>query len=456
MSTDIARRPRLGALTVEYRVVVAMLIWLGLLALASPLVSLPLFTESSAAAPIVYGHAMFLHGLLIGMVGLLALIAMDVFACQHHGLRALVLWGTLGATVLSGVGGLFDHSVHDTVALWMQVLSFLFLDEILITLTLGLVIRARATGRLVPALAALASFSALLAAVMGHIAGWMLEFGAWPPVLGAYAKFIGVTPATWQGFLITSHSHEMVVAVLALVSATTVAAFTDWQRGDLPLWTRIGLWDVLAGTALMTIIYVAAGFTQAQPPLLFAFGPHGVNGIAGDDLVTGLGVMLGGAVALGALALARLDDVPARWVSAALSAMLLVTVVAAGYYIELTETVFGAGAAAPGARSDAVFTFWHQDFAFFIVPGVMIVLTIVHRMVPDLARRARIAWLIGGGAAVSFLGGLAYVFLAPSRFGPAFWCTAVGFAALAVALAWTVVALVGGSTPQAAELRRAS
>ena len=437
-------------LNLEYRVVIGLLVWLGLLALGSVVISLPYFSESSAAANIIYGHVMYLHGLLITMVGLLALIAMDVFACTHKGIRSLILWGTLGAALLSGVGGIFDRSVTDTVGLWMQIVSFLFLDEILVTLTIGLVIRARATGALVTWVAAVAAASAFGAALMGHLAGWLIEFGPHPAILSAYAHLMGVSVSTWIGFLVTSHSHEMVVAVLALLTATLVAAFGDNPAQIPGRWLRIGLWDVLIGTVLMTIIYVVAAFTPAQPPTLFAFGPHGVNGLAGDDLVTGLGVMLGSTIALLALGLAPLKDSAVRWAAAVFSVLILLTVVGAGYYIEWHEAIFGAGATAPGSTSDAIFTFWHQDFAFFIVPSVMIMLLVVHRMVLEAVVRRQIAVLMVGGGLVAFLGGLAYVFVDPVRTGFAFDVTAVGFVCLIGGLARTVWALAASAvTPRA-------
>ncbi len=442
----IGGTPRPGFLnprgiSVEYRVIIGILIWLGALSLASAFVSLPFFTEPAAAANINYAHTMYLHGLLIGMVGLIGLVAFDVFECEHKGLRALMLWGTLGATVLSGVGGIFDRSIADTVPLWMQIVSFFFLDEILITLALGLYGRARATGRLVAWVATVSAVSGFFAAVMGHVAGWILDFGPWPPVLASYAHFIGLSPAAWEANLITSHSHEMVVAVLGLLAATAVAAFAQERADGLNRWVKIGLWDIVVGTVLMTLIYVVAGFTQAQPPTFFAFGPHGVNGIAGDDLVTGLGVMLGATIALVGVSLERLEDNLLHWASAAFSLMILATVVIAGYYIELSETVFQA----KGATSDAVFTFWHQDFAFFIIPAVMVVLQILHRMVADAATRTRIATLLTGGGGLAFLGGLSYVFWTPTRTSLPFWLTAVGFAALVAGVVWTIAALLASS-----------
>ncbi len=425
--------------SLEYRVVIGLLVWLGLLSLGSGIVSLPFFTEPSAAANINYAHTMYLHGLLIGMVGLIGLVALDVFGAHHKGLRTLMLWGTLGAALFSGVGGIFDRSVTDTLPLWIQIVSFFFLDEILITLSVGLYWRARETGALTAWVATASAVSALLAAVMGHLAGWLLEFGAWPPIILSYTHFAGLTPAVLQADLIGSHSHEMVVAVIGLLATTSIAAFTAGHEDSLNGWVRLGLWDMAAGIVLMTIVYVVAGFTQAQPPTLFAHGPQGLNGIAGDDLITGLGVMLGAAIALVGVSLARLEDALLRWASAAFSLMMLATVVVAGYYIELSENIFQAR----GATSDAVFTFWHQDFAFFIIPAVMVVLQILHRMVDDRVARARIGTLLVSGGGLAFLGGLGYVFLTPARDSVAFWLTAIGFAALVSALGWTVATLFG-------------
>ena len=63
----------------------------------------------------------------------------------------------------------------------------------------------------------------LIAAVMGHLAGWILEYGDHPAALGHYAHFIGVPFATFRDNLIGSHSHEMAVASMALVLAAALA-----------------------------------------------------------------------------------------------------------------------------------------------------------------------------------------------------------------------------------------
>jgi hypothetical protein len=413
----------------EKRVIVGMLVWLGLLALGSGFGATPFQSEVSAGANIIYPHVMYLHGLLIGMVGLLSLITIDVFGGGHRGTAyQFVLWGTLGATVLSGIGGIFDRSVTDTFPLWVQIVSFFFLDEILISLSISLFHRAAETRIAATWLAALSALSMLIAAIMGHIAGWMLEFGDWPKsIIGGYAALAGLRWQDWMANLIGSHSHEMVTGVLALLVATTVGAFGLHREGSRL--TRFGLWLTSLGVIGMTLVYVVAGFSVAQPPTLFA---HGANGLAGDDLVTGVGVMLGGLLTLVGLALERLPERGLRWFAVATSAMVFVTVVAFGYYIEFQENLYGAGDPhATRAAADAVFTWWHQDFAFFLLPSVLGILLALQRMGAAEHLRHLAGWTLVSGAVIAFVGGLMYIFVDPSRFGPSFSVTSLGLFVLA-------------------------
>ena len=424
----------------EKLVVTAVLVWLTLLALGTFVVSSPFIDQNPTGAP-VWSNTMYLHGLLIGMVGLLGLVAMDVFGAGHKNrlMYNMVLYGTLGAALFSGVGGIFDRAVTDTVFLWMQIISFFFLDEILLTLTLALFFRAVEThfvGTWAGAFAALGAFGA---AVMGHIAGWILEFGNWPAgVVGGYAALAGETWQQWDVNLISAHAHLMVLGVIALVVATTCAYFT--HQGDANRLMRFGLWWMALGMVATALIYLAAGFSQAEPPTLFA---HTVSGIPGDDFVTGLGVMLGGLVALIGLGAERLPDALARWGAVALSAFTLVTVPVVGYYIELNETVYGHGVGgAAGSGSDAVYAWFHQDFALFLVPGLMLLSLILQRFAPAGAvrRDALLAYLTG--SLLLFAGCMLYVFVAPALYGYTFYVSTLGLALVFAGVVLSVWSLV--------------
>ena len=433
----------------EKRVVVGLMVWLLLLALGSAFVSSPFQTEPSAAANINYAHTMYLHGLLISLVGFLSLVAMDVFRAGHNSrtLHQLILWGTLGAALFSGLGGIFDHVLADVVPLWMQIISFFFLDEILISLSIALFFRAADTRKIWTWTAAFAALSAFFAAVMGHIAGWILEFGDWPRYfVGGYATMAGMKWQDWLANLIGSHSHDMVTAVIALTVATTVAAFgLERQGGRL---TKFGLWLVAFGTIAAAFVYVVGGFSPAQPPALFA---HGANGLAGDDAITGIFVMGGGLLALVGLGLEALPDAIHRWGAAFVTAMLFFTVVGFGYYIEFHTNLYGAGdPAAPRAAADAVFTWFHQDFAFFLLPAIMTIMLALKWLANDAKLRRQANWALLGGTFVSFVGGMLYIFVSQASGGISFIVTSAGFAVILVGTLLAIWSIAGRGAPTGA------
>ena len=138
----------------------------------------------------------------------------------------------------------------------------------------------------------------LIAAVMGHMAGWILEYGDHPAVLGHYAHFIGVPFATFRDNLIGSHSHEMAVASMALVLAAAVYRFGYREATGLTrALSRTGMALTAVGIVAMTAVYVAMAATSWVVPTLFQ-SANGTNGVAGDDILTGVLVMGGGLLAL--------------------------------------------------------------------------------------------------------------------------------------------------------------
>ena len=426
--------------------------WLALYAALSLYVSIPYFNERSASQDIIWRNVMFLHGFLIGLVGVLALMTVEIFECCSSHVKTWIVGGALIATVLASAGGLFDHNPSNAFALWTQIAGFFALDEMLIVLIWGFWIDYhlnRPPSRTLPFWVAwLGSFSMLLAALMGHLAGWLLEFRrspwGWPQ---DYAHWAGMNLSTWTGYLVTSHSHEMVIAVIG----TLVAALVwQWGYGALKPATRtlarVGLVMMAFGIVAMTIIYVVGGFTTLQPPTLFTFGPGAVNGIAGDDLVTGVFVMLGGLITLSALLFQHAQEGSRRllhWAQIWAYSVTIVTVVVAGYAIELNEQYFGAGnPKAPGAQADRIFTFWHQDFAFFMIPAIILVLVIAERYLPRSQDRNFLGRGLIAGSTLAFLGGLLYVFVDPHLYGIGFYVAAAGFLVIAYMVArtwWTLL-----------------
>ena len=438
---------RLGRFT--WRQVILLLGgWLVIFAVGSVFVSNPFITEASAGATPNYGNVMYLHALLIGLVGLVGLVTCEVFKLRSRLVRTGILAAAVGATVLTGLGGIFDTTVSSSVSIWLilHVIGFFLLDAIFLLLFVGFYLewrqRSPRVWKLTFGLAALAALSLEFAAAMGHIAGWILDFGDHPRLIGSWATAMGETVGDLRNNLITSHSHEMVVALLALIVALAAERF-GYQAlsGGRRTLARVGMWLAVAGTALMTIQYVVGGVTSHEPPTLFRSGPGGVNGLASDDLVTGLGVMLGGLLVLLALVAGRnngkgkiSESRRASSLGIAWSWLLLfVTVPVAGYYIELNEKTFGAGSPAPRAVSDGIFTWFHQDFAFFLLPALMVLMLIADLYLTEKASRLTMQGILLG-TLVIFVGFMTYVFVSPVIYGAGYVLVAVGSIVTALAV----------------------
>ncbi|HYA00158.1 MAG TPA: hypothetical protein VEK76_07375 [Candidatus Binatia bacterium] len=428
---------RLAWLTPK-RLAFFVIAWMIAFSLGSILISNPFESEPSASATPDFWHVMYLHGLLIAMVGLLGLMACQVLSLRSAHVRLWITIGVVVATLADGIGGIFDTRIPGAeAAMWTQIVGFFALDEILLMLIAGMVIeairKAPAARSLAFWVALAASASMLAAALMGHLAGWLLEFGAWPAPLAAYLKFQGLDLGTFTANLVGSHSHDMVVAVMALLVAVAARQFgmVGFGRAARTA-SRVGLTMVGAGIAGTTVMYLAMGFTTWGPPTLFQSGAN--NGIAGDDIVTGMTVMLGGLVTLVSLAAGRGLFRPLRVAAATAWMASFATVVVGGYLIELHESFFGQGdPKAAGAANDAVFTWLHQDVGFFLLPTVVLIMLVVQRYIePRL--RARLAATTAAGITVTFIGAMLWVFSDPSLHGPGYVVTLAGLCVLGAAL----------------------
>ena len=122
------------------RLIVFLLEWLGAFALLAVFVSNPFRSEPSAGATPDYAKVMFLHGLLIGMVGLFALLTLQVLKVRSMHARVWISAGVVVATVLASVGGIFDTKIPGAeVAMWTQIFGFFALDEILFVMVYAIV-----------------------------------------------------------------------------------------------------------------------------------------------------------------------------------------------------------------------------------------------------------------------------------------------------------------------------
>lgn len=431
----------------DRNVIFFLLGWMLLFGAISVLISNPFQSEPSALATPNFWHVMFLHGLLIGMVSLGALTTCHVFEIQSRHVRVWIALGALAATVPAAVGGIFDKAVPGyEVPMWIQIVGFFALDEILITLLIGFVLefRRRApASRSLPFLGAtLATASMLIAAVMGHLAGWMLEFKYSLGFLHSFGKSIGYPKsADWVSALVGSHSHEMAVASMALIAVLAARQFKYLElSGAWRTVARVGLAMIPIGVVAMTYVYIRAGFSTWAPPAWFT-SHNGVNGIASDDVLTGVFVMGGGLLVMGALAaghLRSLAQLPVRAAAAWSWLLSIGTVAIAGYSIELDTSYYGAGDPhAAGATKDAVFTWLHQDLGLFLLPALVLVMVVVERFVARRFHEA-IGRTLVVGVSVMYIGSVIYVFADPARHGSGYAITTAGLVVVGLTMLATI------------------
>jgi hypothetical protein len=420
--------------------------WLVLFALIGVFVSNPLQSETSAAVTPDYATVMFLHGLLIGMVGLLALLTCEAFALRSLHVRMWITGGVVVATILAAIGGIWDRTIPGSeVPMWTQILGFFALDEILIVLLYGVIRewRTARTAHTLPYVAALLATAAMfVAAIMGHLAGWIMEFGNVPTALGAYANFAGIGAVEdFAAALVGSHSHQMAMGVMALTITLLAQRFGYARLTGAPrALAQIGVGAVAVGTVLMTLVYVASAFSSWAPPTWFISGPDGANGIASDDVITGVLVLGGGLLIIAALLLGRTATFrqPLRLAAVWAWALSFATVVIAGYAIEMNEAYFGAGdPTAAGAANDAVFTWLHQDIGLFLLPAVVLVMLAAEWLL-DRDHPGFVGWTTLIGTTVAFLGGLVYVFVDPATYGAGYIIATIGLLLVGVALLATL------------------
>lgn len=427
------------------RAILFVIGWLTAFAAVSVLISNPFQSEPNAGATPNYATVMFLHGMLIGMVGLMALLTLQVMRVKSLHVRAWICVGVVAATVLASVGGIFDTKIPGAeVALWTQILGFFALDEILIVLIYGIYkerARALTIGRLPFVAGIAASVAMLVAALMGHLAGWIMEFGEnTPSVIASFRQAVGFgSQDDFTGALVGSHSHEMAVGAMALAITLLVVQFGySGLVGKARLVSRIGMALVASGTILMALFYFATGITTWAPPAGIAQFGQDPNVIPLDDVISGVMVMGGGVVAAAAF-LPTLIKTPVRLAAAWTYVLATATVAVAGYTIELNTSHFGAGdQAAAGAQGDAIFTWLHQDLGLFLLPTLLIVMLAAERLMADHERSNWIGIAAMAGTTLLFLGGMVWVFINPALYGPGYWLSTAGILVTGAAVLGTM------------------
>lgn len=403
---------------------------------------------------------MYFHSIGIGLAALAAYLIIGTFDLERHEppLDLPISYRTLGSVVLAALGGLvfLSPSVGRAlphVGMLLFIGAFLLIADVGGALLVELVVLPRKLvgtyksdshnpiqylARLLPlskqdlrayrgrglgywlTLSAVASF--FVAELIGFVNLWVRELG--PSVFGRYISWLGLNG---KGFLDTTldpHSHMIAIAIMAGALGVASVRFGVLETASR-LWRRVakaGVAMAILGVIGTTAILAAVAFANYEPPTLFASGPGGVNGMAGDDAV--MTVVLLGAVVLSAAlvpqATSRRDPVGLLFVGT-WAAMLLINVIE-GVYIELHENVFQGSASA----KDASFSVAQPMTGIFLLTAIALGLLVLHYYgIQGAARRAS-AWLFGIGLTGAVAGSTLWTFVDPSRHGAGFWIYVAG------------------------------
>ncbi len=341
-----------------------------------------------------------------------------------------ILWGGLLAIPLAGVGGIFD--IYDRFAygvpLWIQIAGFLIGDEMAIAIIIEMLMYPRQSGKGysgvgLPYYAALfAVIGILIAAAEGHIAGWITWAGPWPSFVQGYINstmypVLGYYNATavqmWTVNVVTSHSHTMLPLLMAGIVAVVAMAYGyERMKGAPKFIAALGLLIMIYMLIAVTWLYIAAGVGNYSIPTLFSFGPNDVNGIAMDDIMTGM-IGWGALFVLVALLIyarrERFIRSPSFLAIVTAWVLIYLIVPGTGYYIELNEVYYGfAAPPAPGWLNDFVYLRFHQDFGMFVLPAIVVAVIAFKYMGLSGKGETRVAYTLVAGMLDVFVFGEAY------------------------------------------------
>ncbi|NNN16988.1 MAG: hypothetical protein HKL79_01295 [Thermoplasmata archaeon] len=400
------------------RLALFLIFWLVLFFAGSILVENP-FVGGSGGSDWWIGSTnywwvvMYLHGLTVGMVGLGALVACDALEIPSLTVRRGILAGVLVAGLTSPLGAIFDRTPPWTDAgLWVQIVAFVALDEIAILLLWGIVELWRSgvpRTRTFPFIAAgLSAGAVLVAAVMGHLGGWILTFGDNPSIIGWYSSQQGEGVQDFANNLVLSHAYLMIASVLAgIVSLVAIRFGYYGLKGRTLTLARVGMALICLDVVLQVEMAILSGFspwTITTPAFITSM--NGLSWVGVNDLVTLTTLTFGGALVLIALLIGsgRLEG--ARFpIQVPVRATPFVMWISFAILISALEPPGGAGVGAPPIA-------WMRLYVgFFLSLMLLIVVLVVERLLPTLYQN-RVGWTMLVGAALTFVGCMIYIYSA--------------------------------------------
>lgn len=264
-----------------------------------------------------------------------------------------------------------------------------------------------------------AAVSSTIAAVMGMVYeyGNLFTYSA-IPFFNSYVNSIGGI-STFLGNLITSHSHQMLPAVMGGIVGLTAVVFGYYKLGSrYKAIVSIGLIISLIGIISMSYLYWISSFGTYVIPAIFTSGPGGMNGLALDDSQTGL-VGIGALIAIIGLIKTfdnakgtKMSQITAigTWIGA------MAAMVGIGYVMEFNEAYYGFGSpgtppnGGPGYQYDMAYTDGHLLYVFFMLVIVAAFFVAGYYISRNSEKKLRMpSYIAMAGIVLGFEGLLVYV-----------------------------------------------
>ncbi len=367
----------------------------------------------------------FYHTVMIPFVFLLILYASELLGLGLLERKAVNI-STYPVLLLTVLGTVFfypagtqtaDYVLQALRDVWMLVLALMFLVYLL-----ALPFRDRQRFKSIwgaYTLIVITTISAGIAAVMGMIYeyGNLFGYASLPALNNDVTAWGGLQ--TFLGNLITSHSHQMLPAVMGGIVGLAAVSFGYEKLSSVKRnFVNAGLIIAVIGTISMSYLYFISSFGTYVIPTLFASGAGGMNGLALDDSQTGI-VGIGALVTIIGLYYLLSGNRADRLVQ--ISELLtwvatMAVMIGVGYAMEFNETYYGFGSpgvppnGGPGFQYDMAFTDGHLLFAFFLMPLVAgILLLIMHYIKGFNTERRLITYFLIAGTIIGGFGVLEYV-----------------------------------------------
>ncbi len=401
-----------------------------------------------------YFAKMYFHSIGIGLAALAVYLVMQAFKLQQYEapIDFPIVYRAFIAVVLGALGGLvyLSPSVSNQLAdvgILLFTVAFILIGDVGGALFIELLLLPRKVaksyneqsrtivdylGRILPiseadrgaysnvgigywlTLAAIAS--AFIAGVLGFFNLWVRVFG--PSFFGGFIGWLGLDAPGWLGATLDPHSHMMALSIMAGIVAVAAVLFRVFES-ESPLRRTIavvGAVVALLGVIATTLVLGAVALLNFTPPTLFASGPGGVNGMAGDDMtmsVIGIGAMI---ILVAILAERRVWQDPLRLTVLGTWLVAMLLNAGQGFYIEMNEDKFGGSLAA----NDAAFKIAQPMAGLFLLIALSLVLLLVD-VYGVAGRNRRIAtWTAALGLLGALLGVTLWTFADPSNNGISF------------------------------------